>query len=568
MANAEDIKRNVSIHDYMQRRGATFKRNGGEDFCLCPLHDDHNPSMRIKGNTWYCDPCQKGGTVIDLHMMIGNLSLSDALTDLEEMAGLSDKPSTPPPPKPVKPAEKNFAAIYDYESELGELLFQVCRTEDKKFFQRRLHQNKWQWGLGDTRRVLYHLPEVLKADTVVVCEGEKDADTWRSLGYCATTCPMGSGKWLDAYSDNLTDKHIIISHDNDDPGRKHRDMIIKSLEGKVEDIAVLRIPDPHNDATDWAEEFSTLDAAKADAKELISQATLLPKGMNIPVMSIGRMQDMLVASLARDVENTVDLSRFLPSLRQSVGPLEPGEVVTLIADTGQGKSAVLQNMCMRLPEHRILFFELELPDKLLTLRYTAAHENMSILRARKLYSAGKKPTLQHVRHVWTCTRAGLTVEDIVKITRQSELLIGSPPTVVIVDYLQLIKGGGGRYERFSNNAEDLKTFAKEANAVLVQASQIKRPIDERFREPSLHDAKESGSIENSSGLILGMWLEEHDDSSMNFRVLKATSGRTGLKVSCKFDGPTLRIKERENQGVESIMSDAIEGRRAAEQAGF
>lgn len=43
---------------------------GKELFFLCPLHDDHDPSLRVnpEKNAWYCDPCGEGGNVVRLAM--------------------------------------------------------------------------------------------------------------------------------------------------------------------------------------------------------------------------------------------------------------------------------------------------------------------------------------------------------------------------------------------------------------------------------------------------------------------------------------------------------------------
>ena len=65
----------------------------------------------------------------------------------------------------------------------GVLLFQVCRFDPKDFRQRRPdpdHPGQWIWKMSGVERVLYRLPEVLKAVSegrvVFIVEGEKDAD--------------------------------------------------------------------------------------------------------------------------------------------------------------------------------------------------------------------------------------------------------------------------------------------------------------------------------------------------------------------------------------------------------
>ncbi len=71
------------------------------------------------------------------------------------------------------------------------------------------------------RRVLYRLPEVIKAQTVCVTEGGKDADNLAKIGITATCNCGGAGKWRDDYSESLRGKDVVILGDDDEPGRAH-----------------------------------------------------------------------------------------------------------------------------------------------------------------------------------------------------------------------------------------------------------------------------------------------------------------------------------------------------------
>jgi putative DNA primase/helicase len=108
--------------------------------------------------------------------------------------------------------------------EAGELIFQVCWTEPKGFFQRGPDGNGgWLLNLDGVRRVPYRLPELLKAsvqDCVYVTEGEKDTDRLFDLGLTATTCPMGAGKWREEYNPFFAGRLVAIIPDKDEPGEK------------------------------------------------------------------------------------------------------------------------------------------------------------------------------------------------------------------------------------------------------------------------------------------------------------------------------------------------------------
>jgi hypothetical protein len=84
--------------------------------------------------------------------------------------------------------------------------------------------------------------------------------------------------------------------------------------------------------------------------------------------------------------------------------------------------------------------------------------------------------------------------------------------VIAIDYAQLVRtpGNRSRYERMSDVCEEARILANRHHLVVILVSQIHRPRDDNgranaTREVTLHDAKDSGSFENSCSLILGRW---------------------------------------------------------------
>jgi 5S rRNA maturation endonuclease (ribonuclease M5) len=145
---------------------------------------------------------------------------------------------------------------YDYADAAGNVIFQVCRMEPKSFRQRRPDgKGGWIWSLQGITPVLYRLPEVIKAEEVLICEGEKDADTLAALGLTATTCPMGAEKWRERYNEYLKGKRVVIIPDNDDAGRKHLAQVARSLVGAGIEARVVHMPDGIKDVSDFAARF-------------------------------------------------------------------------------------------------------------------------------------------------------------------------------------------------------------------------------------------------------------------------------------------------------------------------
>jgi hypothetical protein len=228
---------------------------------LCPAHDDRKPSLKV-------DEAEDGKVLLKCFAGCGTEDIIAAIG--LKMSDLYPEPKQ----RPVDPGR--VVATYDYRDASGKLLFQVCRTADKHFFQRRPDsKGGWVNGLGDVKPVLYRLPEVLKAvqrgETVFIPEGEKDVDNLARLGLAATTAPMGAGKWRDYYSGWLKDANCVILTDNDDPGRKHAKQVAQSLYGKAASVKVLELPGlpAKGDVSDWL-------AAGGTKEELLKLAAEAP----------------------------------------------------------------------------------------------------------------------------------------------------------------------------------------------------------------------------------------------------------------------------------------------------
>jgi len=160
---------------------------------------------------------------------------------------------------------QDIEAIYDYRGEDGTLLYQVVRKFGKRFLQRRPDPGPdgWVWRLGDVRRVLYRLPELVDADrdaTVYVVEGEKDAlngQAWLDRsGLPAgvwTTNAGGAGKWpsVAALSRTVLEgRAVVVVADADAPGRKHARQVADALRGAARTVTLVEPPEPHKDFSD------------------------------------------------------------------------------------------------------------------------------------------------------------------------------------------------------------------------------------------------------------------------------------------------------------------------------
>ena len=269
------------------------------------------------------------------------------------------------------------------------------------------------------------------------------------------------------------------------------------------------------------------------------------------IKSISELEAEYRASIAAADLYSVDMSKWLPTFGTKLRPLVGGELVAIIGDVGTGKSAVAQNIIHSMRYLTALYFSIELPGSLMFERQVGMAHNASGEDVEKAYRAGDHLDLAALTDLYVCPDSQISTEGIeAHIFDLKERLDISGPHLVIVDYIGLVTGYGKRYERVSNAAEDLKRIAKTTDTVIVLVSQVHRSGDEETQEIFLHSAKDSGSIEASCGLAIGIWRDPEDASALWVKILKSTKGKASAgriattKILCNFDRNTLRITER------------------------
>jgi hypothetical protein len=159
-------------------------------------------------------------------------------------------------------------ARHPYRDRDGNLLFEVVRylkPDGEKVFRQCRPDGRGGdiWNLDGIERVPYRLPELLKAETVYLPEGEKDVHTLEAWGLVASCNPGGSGSsaLYAGWAEYFRDRHIVILPDNDGPGRKHAAAVAAALLGVAASVRIVELPGlpAKGDVTDWRDAGGTFE---------------------------------------------------------------------------------------------------------------------------------------------------------------------------------------------------------------------------------------------------------------------------------------------------------------------
>jgi len=243
----------------------SVKGDGCQYTALCPSHEDKNPSLAVSEKEGkillYCHAgCSKESIVAALGLEMKDLFIE----------------ANPAPHNVNSKPKWDISAIYDYKDINGEVIHSTVRLNPKGFKQRRPDPDNpgryiWKDVFKGITPILYNLQAVTKAieehRPIFIVEGEKDCESLAKLGFTATTCPMGAGKWRNEYSDVFIGTTAYIIADNDEAGKNHAKAVAKSLAGKAEEINMIDLTAAKGENADLPQGYDISDFIEATPEE-------------------------------------------------------------------------------------------------------------------------------------------------------------------------------------------------------------------------------------------------------------------------------------------------------------
>ena len=354
-------------------------RSGDGWSAVCPAHPDRRPSLSVKrgdnGQALVC--CHAGCATEDVMAALG-LRLADLYLDRKDRPAnqwmVSGEPlngrqpvtrtngRTPTNRRQSAPAagtgqrsepagDRTTAAEYAYRDERGVEVFRKVRRADKSFGYRRNTTAGVEYKLGDARRVLYRLPELLAAvqagEPVYVVEGEKDVDRLADEGHTSTCNHDGAGKWDEDYNAHFAGAHVVIVADRDKPGYRHARAVLTNL-SIYGGVGSVRVVEPattaeHDDVSDHLDAGRTLDElVPIEPDELVrlaGETPAAPEGGDVPFEESERTTGWERTDLGPILDGTYEAPQPAVLHRtDGVGLFYPGLLHQVIGQPESGKS--------------------------------------------------------------------------------------------------------------------------------------------------------------------------------------------------------------------------------------
>jgi hypothetical protein len=220
-----------------------------------------NGSLKVDvvGGRWYDFELEEGGNVLEMIQRINECDENAAKQWMRDKGILTNGSAG------HTASSRKVVATFSYQDADGRELFQVLRYEPKDFRQRHRKGNEWVWSVKGLPVIPYKLPQLREAlameRVIFIVEGEAKCDLLWSWNVPATCNAGGSKKWRAEHAEFLRDADVVIMGDNDDAGRKHEQVVGKSLVDIVSSVRVLHLPGLglKGDVINWAKAGGTAD---------------------------------------------------------------------------------------------------------------------------------------------------------------------------------------------------------------------------------------------------------------------------------------------------------------------
>ncbi|MBR5152734.1 MAG: replicative DNA helicase [Clostridia bacterium] len=246
------------------------------------------------------------------------------------------------------------------------------------------------------------------------------------------------------------------------------------------------------------------------------------------LVHIGRYLDEGVDKLERlskKSDNVTGIPTGFHDIDRRTSGLHAAELIILAARPAMGKTSLALNIAQNVAvkaKKNVAVFSLEMPGVQVANRMLSSEARLSAEKIKK--GEIKDDEWSKIGSALAVlAQAGIYVDDTSSITvseigaRCRKLMLEKGLDLVVIDYLQLITGGGrgmNRQQEITEISRNLKILANDLNIPVIALSQLSRASDKEKREPVLSDLRDSGAIEQDADMVMFLHREGyyHEDA--------------------------------------------------------
>lgn len=236
---------------------------------------------------------------------------------------------------------------------------------------------------------------------------------------------------------------------------------------------------------------------------------------------------------------------------QMTSGFHPSDLIILAARPAMGKTAFALNLALNAAmksKKGVLLFSLEMSSSQLLQRLLSIEAGIGLQKIRngfldpddwgKLGLASMKLSNSEIN---IADLPNVNVLEIRAIARR--LKAAGKLDMIVIDYLQLIKGSGGksdsRQQEISDISRALKGIARELDVPIIALSQLSRATEQRAdRRPMLSDLRESGAIEQDADMVIFLYRDDYYNEESEDK------GITEVIIGKQRNGPVGTVKLR------------------------
>ena len=201
--------------------------------------------------------------------------------------------------------------------------------------------------------------------------------------------------------------------------------------------------------------------------------------------------------------------------------MQPSDLVLIAARPSMGKTALVLNIAQHVAfkqNKSVAIFSLEMSKEQLVNRLFSLESKVSgqNIRTGQLTDSDWEKLAETAGIIGQSNliiddTPGITVSELRSKCRKFKLEKGLD--LVIIDYLQLMSGGGrneSRQQEISEISRSLKAIARELNVPVLALSQLSRAVEQRpDHRPMLSDLRESGAIEQDADVVMFIYRDDY-----------------------------------------------------------